>query len=137
MADEPAPIDSDQALDGEILDEKQKSETAVVKVSTYSGPLPPPNVLARYDQVVPGAAERILQMAERNQSHQIAIESGALEASKRDTRTGQILALIVTLMALILAAFVVSQGSPWVGGLIGVSAVGTLALAFLKGNSKD
>ena len=75
-------------------------------------------------------------MAERNQSHQIAMESGALEASKRDVRTGQIFALIVTLTALALAGFVASRGSPWVGGLIGVSAVGTLALAFLKGNSK-
>ena len=86
---------------------------------------------------MPGAAERILQMAEKNQSHQIAMESSALKASKRDARTGQIFALIITLMALALAAFMVSQGSPWVGGLIGVSAVGTLALAFLKGNSKD
>lgn len=136
MADGSAPIDSDQALDGELLDQKQKSETAVVKFSAYSGPLPPPTVLAGYDQVVPGAAERILQMAERNQSHQIAMESGALEASKRDVRTGQIFALIVTLTALALAGFVASRGSPWVGGLIGVSAVGTLALAFLKGNSK-
>ena len=75
-------------------------------------------------------------MAERNQSHQIAMESGALEANKRDVRTGQIFALIVTLSALTLAGFVVYQGSPWVGGLIGASAVGTLALAFLKGHSK-
>ena len=33
----------------------------------FSGPVPPPEILAQYDQVLPGAADRILQMAEREQ----------------------------------------------------------------------
>lgn len=32
----------------------------------YSGPLPHPETLAKYDQIVPGAAERIITMAEKN-----------------------------------------------------------------------
>lgn len=31
----------------------------------YSGPLPQPEALAKYDQIVPGAAERIIKMAEK------------------------------------------------------------------------
>ena len=31
--------------------------------SLHSGPLPPPNILAKYDDVLPGAAERIMKMA--------------------------------------------------------------------------
>lgn len=34
----------------------------------YSGPLPQPADLEKYDQIVPGAAERILAMAEKEQA---------------------------------------------------------------------
>lgn len=35
----------------------------------FSGPLPPPQILGQYDEVLPGAAERILRMAEKQQDH--------------------------------------------------------------------
>lgn len=35
----------------------------------YSGPLPQPADLEKYDQIVPGAAERILIMAEKEQTN--------------------------------------------------------------------
>lgn len=34
----------------------------------YSGPIPPPDTLNQYNEIVPGAAERILCMAEDNAS---------------------------------------------------------------------
>ncbi len=34
---------------------------------TFIGPLPPPGDFAKYDQVIPGAANRILSMAEKEQ----------------------------------------------------------------------
>src|SRR5690349_6225737 len=33
----------------------------------FAGPLPPPELFAEYDRVLPGSAERILAMAEREQ----------------------------------------------------------------------
>lgn len=38
-------------------------------VTAYSGPIPPPESLEKYEQVVPGSAERILAMAEKEQEH--------------------------------------------------------------------
>jgi uncharacterized membrane protein len=35
----------------------------------YRGPLPPPELFGQYDSVVPGAADRILAMAEKEQAH--------------------------------------------------------------------
>lgn len=49
-------------------DQQNSHHIKTVKVSeqhVYSGPLPEPEALAKYDQIVPGAAERILTMAEK------------------------------------------------------------------------
>lgn len=48
-----------------------------------SGPLPPPHVLADYDAAVPGAAARIIAMAEREMAHRHLQESAATEANVR------------------------------------------------------
>jgi len=49
----------------------------------HSGPLPPPRQLAEYDKAVPGGAERIFQMAEREQAHRHEIQRS--EAQLRQT----------------------------------------------------
>ncbi|WP_254908530.1 DUF2335 domain-containing protein [Halomonas citrativorans] len=36
---------------------------------TYSGPLPPSSEMERYESIMPGAADRILFMAEQQQKH--------------------------------------------------------------------
>lgn len=41
----------------------------------FSGPIPPPNLLERYEAITPGAADRILTMAENQSKHRIAAES--------------------------------------------------------------
>jgi uncharacterized membrane protein len=35
----------------------------------FSGPIPHPNILESYNRILPGAAERILSMAEEEQKH--------------------------------------------------------------------
>ncbi len=41
------------------------SETFV----SFSGPLPPPEVFAKYEQILSGSADRILKMAENQSTH--------------------------------------------------------------------
>ena len=38
-----------------------------VRASSFSGPLPPPEIVARYNDAVPNGAERVFAMAEREQ----------------------------------------------------------------------
>ena len=42
--------------------------------SEHYGPLPPPSDLQEYDNVVPGAAERIIRMAENQSEHRRELE---------------------------------------------------------------
>ncbi len=49
---------------------KLKSLEAIKLASySYAGPLPPASELNAYEQILPGAAERILAMTEKEQSH--------------------------------------------------------------------
>ncbi len=51
--------------------------TQIENLVTYSSPLPPSSELENYDRVLPGAADRIIRMAENAQSTQhYAIREG-------------------------------------------------------------
>jgi hypothetical protein len=53
----------------QIVPEPNKQEvTRVIHevVASFQGPLPPPAILRGYDDFIPGAAERIIAMAERS-----------------------------------------------------------------------
>ena len=41
----------------------------------WAGPIPPPELLAEYDQVIPNGAERILSMAEKQSDHRMRMEA--------------------------------------------------------------
>jgi uncharacterized membrane protein len=97
--------------------------------SIYSGPLPPPDVLIRYNDAVPGAAERILTMAERQSSHRIDLEKAVVDADIKRANRG-LAAGIVVALAFGAGAFVlILSGHDLVGAVIGggdlVALVGT------------
>ena len=39
------------------------------EVAAYSGPIPPVNQLSQYEQVLPGVADRIITIAEKQSQH--------------------------------------------------------------------
>jgi uncharacterized membrane protein len=47
-------------------------------MEAWHGPLPPPESLKQYDVIVPGAAERILLMAEKEMEHRHQRENRTL-----------------------------------------------------------
>lgn len=66
---------------------------ATAKIATrhksFEGPLPHPEILKRYDEIVPGLAERIVAMAEKEQDARLSIakeetdQKSQLEKSQR------------------------------------------------------
>jgi len=62
----------------------------------HSGPLPPAGDFAMYNQALPGAAERILSMAEKEAQQRHKSEDRLIALSGR----GQIFALVVSILSL-------------------------------------
>lgn len=64
-------------------------------MSQWQGPLPPPGALAQFEQIVPGSAERIIAMVEREQAHRQQHERQEQHALIGDFRRGQRLAFVL------------------------------------------
>jgi uncharacterized membrane protein len=81
--------------------------------SQFQGPIPPPEALARYNEILPDAAERILAMAERQETHRHDLETKVIDSGIRATKRGQVIAFLVALSGMGLAAYLACLGQPW------------------------
>lgn len=99
----------------------------------HSGPLPPAEHLQKYDDVLPGLAERIVTMAEIEGEHRRKTER---KSGWRDffvTIFGQILAFGVTLVLAGLAVFLIMNDKDAAGFISMVAAVvPTITAVFLN-----
>ncbi len=86
---------------------------------TFSGPLPRPDDFARYDEIVPGAADRILTMAEKQQKMHGDAEDKAFANDKRRIYLSALLGISL----MILAGFVTWLGSAIIALPIGLAGV--------------
>ena len=140
------PVISSSELSNELKVEKVgKIMAQVIAVSheTFSGPMPHPDILRGYKELIPDAPERILQMAEQEQKHRIDIERSMLEqndkninaAVKANTRS-QIFAFLLTLLFIIAGVSLTSTGYMAVGlTIFGTTILGVVTV-FIKGYDK-
>jgi uncharacterized membrane protein len=104
----------------------------VTQAAFRSGPLPEAAEMARYEQVLPGAADRIITMAEGEQTYRH-------RAVRREQATESFHALIGQLSALAVAlAFgwwsygLINGGREVAGSVLGVADLGVLVGLFLR-----
>jgi uncharacterized membrane protein len=69
------PEDRSPIPEEKLSGDDQSKKTMVEIGASYSGPLPLPQQLQGYEEIVPGAADRIIRMAEKQSAHRIEIES--------------------------------------------------------------
>lgn len=92
--------------------------------------LPEPEELAKYEKIIPGGAERILELAERQFEQESALASRQVETSARTTRIKQFIVFVLALAGLALGSALLLQGSE-LAGLI-VIIVDAIALISVK-----
>lgn len=88
---------------------EQNTQTLALRAESFSGPLPPPAILERYDQLVPGAAERILAMAERQAAHRQSLEQTVVTGNALAQRRGQVFGFVLAIAALAVGGLLVWQ----------------------------
>jgi uncharacterized membrane protein len=112
--------------------------TAASVSTQWTGPLPPPEALDRFNQVIPNGAERIFKMAEAEQAHRIAHETDTLRATVAEAKRGQILGASISLLAVASALVSVWLGAHWAVtvALVGVPLMG-LAKAIVDSRSRQ
>jgi len=117
-------------------EENRPPPTAVVAQQTFSGPVPPPRLMAEYKTVAPDLPDRILTMAEEEQKHAHAMERAALTATIANETRGQIFAFIVSLIIIIGAVYLIDTDKPVAGTILAGSTLISLAYLFITGRKK-
>ena len=120
-----------------VLPKQQiKEMTAAIKAETFSGPLPPPQILAQYDSIVDGAANRIITMAEEQARHRRNMEANALNSDIKNSRLGLHYGLIIGLVAVIGGTFCIASGFEVGGSIIGGTGLTGLVGVFVYGSTQ-
>jgi len=96
----------------------EEERKIVLAQMSYSGPLPHPFIIERYDQVVPGAAERILAAFEKQSAHRQELEKRVIEADILNERLGLGSAFLLTIFLIVVGTYITTTGYPYVGGII-------------------
>ena len=90
----------------------------------FQGPLPSPDSFAAYERVLPGAADRILKMAESQSGHRQGLESRALWGDLIKAMMGTVLAYITFAGAMAGAVYLLANDKPLYGLAALVAALG-------------
>lgn len=107
----------------------QAQQQRVTQQVQWTGPLPPPDALDKFNQIIPNGADRILKMAESEQAHRIEYEKAGVLATAREARRGQYLGAAISLAAIVAAAVSAGMGAHWA---VSVAFVGVPVLGLVR-----
>lgn len=104
---------------------------------SFSGPLPPPEALEKYNQALPGAAERILAMAEKQQDHRQELEQKVVFSNAAAQKQGLYLGFVVAMTAILGGVWLISIGKEATGLVSIITAITSLVGVFVYGKNQQ
>ena len=112
--------------------------------AAYSGPLPPPEWLRQYEQVLPGVADRMMALVESEVSkqhdesaHRRLMQERAVAAGISMAKRGQAVAALLGLSFLVAAVVLALAGNPLLGGVIGIADLVGIVVSFALGLARQ
>jgi uncharacterized membrane protein len=112
-------------VNGSDDNSKKQNIISLMKIeASFSGPLPPPSLLAKYSEIIPGGAERIMVMAERQSEHREKLEARVVNGNVASQTRGSYFAFILALVAIVGGFYLILKGKD-ASGLVAI--IGSLA----------
>lgn len=134
---------SDVALTGEevaklveLLPPEQRVQL-IQTIEQHQGWLPPPRMLAEYDEILPGLAERIVAMPEREQAHRHSLIEKETSRQFRLRQLGQHYALLGMALLLSFSVLLTLLGDPAWGGRVAIFTIVAVVGIFVTGKVAD
>lgn len=135
QSEESLPKEIQEILDSPDISEKEKDLIIqVVRVSrSFRGPLPPPEVLAHYNDVIQNGAERIMKMAENQATHRMTLENQAITSQLSQSKKGQIFGFIIAVLLIGSSVFLAISGYEGLAKVLGGTTILGLVAIFVTG----
>lgn len=115
-------------------------KTSLIGQSTtvrFSGPLPHPDNLSQYEKILPGSADRIIKMAEKQSEHRIEIEKSVINSNVKKSEKGLLYGLIIGVSAItsatLISIFGKNLASYILSAVIGGGGLISLVSVFIYG----
>lgn len=122
----------------EIKAELERIEQILIKrEESFSGPLPHPEHFKKYNQIVPGSANRLLKMAEDDLAHIHLIQKKQINIEAFAVISGLIVAAIISLVAIIGSGYLIMQGHDIAGAILGSGSLASLVSVFIYGKKSQ
>lgn len=110
----------------------EETRIAIFQSASFKGPLPPPSLFGKYEEILPGSANRILQLTEREQSQRHAWDNKALEFRNKEVSRGQLYGLGLGVAAIVGAVVCAYFGQTLVAIIIGGTSLAGIVAAFIR-----
>lgn len=133
--------DQQEPVELEVIDPKnpeKRFKLISVCMEHHSGPLPSPKTLKEYAEIFPGAEQRIFGWTEQEMNfrqemcrQQLANERFEITEDHTTARRGQWFGFCLCLVVIAFGGVALLMGKEWSGSAAIISALGTLASAFM------
>lgn len=120
--------------------EKHDSQNNKLSYETefFAGPLPHPELLKKYEQILPGSADRIIKLAESQLTHRQELENQVIKSNIENERKGISFAFILALVLMLIGGYLVYERRDTVGyfALFGPILYQGISFFIKKGNER-
>jgi uncharacterized membrane protein len=106
-------------------------------VTSFEGPLPPPQMLAEYDRLIPGGAERLMKLVENQASHRQQQEARLVKAETSLSMRGQLIGTGLCLFFGLIGWHLSIHGHDGVAGLLFSTTILGLVTVFVLGRAPE
>ncbi len=122
----------------EIKAELDRIEQILIKrEESFSGPLPHPEHFKKYNQIVPGSANRLLKMTEDDLKHIHTIQTSQMLIEKIATIGGLIAGWSIAVIALVGSGYLILENHDIAGTVLGTGTLTTLVGVFVYGRKSQ
>ncbi len=83
--------------------------------ATYRGPIPTATELQKYENASPGAADRIIKMAEEQAKHRQILEKQVVQSNVANERLGMHFAFFLTVFMVTVGTYLIMNDKPVIG----------------------
>jgi uncharacterized membrane protein len=105
-------------------------------VTAHSGPLPAPEIIAGYEKVLPGTADRIVKMAEKEQDHRHKVINRTQTHVAILTFLGQLFAFTIGVIGILAGVYLVQKDKSIAGFSVFFTSLAGLVGVFIFGRKK-
>lgn len=126
-------VNVDEVIDSVKKLPREEQEMAISKLEMYSGPIPHPDILEKYDELDPGAAKLIIENGVKESEHRRKLEVQAMNYTAKDSKRREWMGFFLGIIIILVGALLIYLGHTITGTVLsGISAV-----SLFVGNSSE